>query len=70
MNEMARRKNTIKYVVPNLRQRWHKELELFTDNAIAAAYEDFSLSDDFGDNDVKFPEWFSLIAEMTTKEDK
>lgn len=58
---MTRRESTIKYVVPNLRHRWPLELKPYSDKAIAAAYEDFSLSDDFGDNDVKFPEWFSML---------
>jgi hypothetical protein len=58
---MTRRESTVKYVVPNLRHRWPNELGAFSDDAIAALYEDFSLSDDAGNNDEKFPEWFDLL---------
>lgn len=54
---------TIKHIVPNLRYKWRKELEPFSDDAIAALYEDFSLSADHGNNDEKFPEWFDLLEE-------
>jgi len=53
-----KRQITIKSIVPNLRNRWKDELEPFTDNAIASLYEDFSMSDDHGNNDEKFPTWF------------
>ena len=56
-----RRQTTIKYIVPNLRQRWSKELEPYTDDAIAALYEDYSLSDEYGNNDEKFPLWFDIL---------
>lgn len=58
---LTQRQKTIKYVVPNLRQRWQSELELFTANQIAALYEDFSLSDEYGDNDEKLPSWFPML---------
>lgn len=53
--------NTIRLIVPNLRHRWPKELDKFSDTAIAKAYEDYSLSEDCGNNDEKFPEWFGII---------
>lgn len=56
------RANTIRYAVPNLRYRWPSELAAFTDNQIAACFEDFGLSEDYGDNDAKFPEWFEMIG--------
>lgn len=52
---------TIRLIVPNLRGRWPDELAKFSDTAIALAYEDFSMSDDHGDNDAKFPDWFETI---------
>jgi len=53
----------IKYTVPNLRYRWEKELSEYSDMAIALCYKDFSFSDDYGNNDEKFPEWFPVIAQ-------
>lgn len=58
---MSHRQNTIQYIVPNLRARWKKELEPYSDDKVAALYENFSLSADFGDNDEKFPEWFDML---------
>lgn len=55
------RLGTIKYIVPNLRHRWPKELNAYSDNAIAAMYEDFSMSDDHGNNDEKLPSWFDTL---------
>lgn len=63
MVEVKRREGTIKYIVPNLRYRWPKELEKFTDNQIAGLYEDFSMSDEVGDNDAKLPLWFEMLVE-------
>jgi hypothetical protein len=60
-----RRTSTINYIVPNLRNRWPEELKPYTDNQIASVYENFSLSDEYGNNDEKFPEWFSLIKEVS-----
>jgi hypothetical protein len=57
----SRRQATIEYAVPNLRERWPDELKPYTDNQVACCYEAFSLSDEFGNNDEKFPEWFDLI---------
>lgn len=62
MIDLKRRASTIKYTVPNLRYRWPKELEPFTDNQIAACYEDFYFTDDAGNNDEKFPEYFCEIS--------
>lgn len=55
------RENTIKYIVPNLRDRWPAELKPYSDNKIAEVYEGFSLSDEYGDNDKRFPLWFGLL---------
>jgi len=52
-----RRENTIKYALPNLRDRW-PELKQWDDNKLAELYENFSQSDEYGDNDARFPEWF------------
>lgn len=54
------RKNTIKYILPNLRQRWPK-LKEADDNALAELYEDFSQSYEFGNNDEKFPDWVKMV---------
>lgn len=60
-----RHENTIKYAVPNLRHKWKEELSPYTDNQVATVYENFSLSDDFGNNDEKFPEWFGMLKDAT-----
>lgn len=57
---MTRRESTIKNIVPNLRRRWPDELASFSDNQVAACYEDFSLSDDAGNNDERY---FDVIGE-------
>ena len=48
-------------VVANLRHRWPEELKNFSDQQIADVYHDFSVSDDYGDNDAKFPLWFDFF---------
>lgn len=63
MVDLKQRAGTIKYAVPNLRYRWPKELEPFSDNQVAACYEDFGQSEDFGNNDEKFPLWFDMLEE-------
>jgi hypothetical protein len=50
--------NTIR----NLRYRWPEELKPFTDGQIFRAYDDFARTEDFGNNDEKFPEWFGEIG--------
>lgn len=60
---MKKREGTIKYIVPNLRHRWCDELSKYTDNQVAGLYEDFSLSDEAGNNDEKFPLWFEMLKE-------
>lgn len=57
------RASTIAYAVPNLRRRWPGELKPYTDHQVAGLYEDFSMSDEFGDNDEKFPLWFEMLPE-------
>jgi hypothetical protein len=44
-------------IVYNLRSRWPKELEAMSDQALLNTYDQFALSEDFGDNDAKFLEW-------------
>lgn len=52
-------------VVANLRRRWAAECRMFNDLELAHVYSEFSISDDHGDNDAKFPEW---LAEGPIKE--
>lgn len=52
----------IKYIVPNLRYRWPKELEPYSDQAIAELYYDFAMSDEHGNNDENFPKWFEFLG--------
>lgn len=59
----------IKYSVPNLRRRWPKELEKYSDRAIALVYDYFYFSEDAGNNDEKFPEWFDMIEEVSKRGD-
>jgi hypothetical protein len=47
---------TIRVIVPNLRFRRGAQLAHLTDDQLAEAYESFSMSEDFGDNDAKFLE--------------
>lgn len=54
---MTLRETTLKYVLHNLRYRWVKELERYSDEQVASAYEEFSMSEDYGNNDEKFLEW-------------
>lgn len=53
----TQREGTIKYILPNLRHRW-PELKAANDQKLAELYEHFSFSDDYGNNDEKFPLWF------------
>lgn len=54
---------SIRCIVPNLRHKWPNELKNYSDKAIALCYDDFSYSDDFGNNDEKFPQWFDQLSE-------
>lgn len=45
-------------IVYNLRYRWRNELSAFSDEAICHMYEDFSNSEDYGNNDELLPKWF------------
>jgi hypothetical protein len=58
-------------LIRNLRQRWPEELQSFSDKALIKCYNDFALSDEWGNNDEKFPEWFCMLPhyeEVTSKE--
>lgn len=66
----TQREKTIRYTLPNLRFRWKDELAPFSDNAIARAYEEFEQSEDFGNNDEKFPEWFNIIQQYHDEDSK
>lgn len=46
-------------IVANLRRRWPAQAEGFTDLQLAHLYSEFSLSEDCGENDEKFPEWLA-----------
>ena len=48
-------------IVSNLRHRWPEALAAWSDSALYRLYDDFSVSDDFGDDDAKLPEWFELL---------
>lgn len=41
-------------IVYNLRFKWAKELEGVSDQVLVNAYDEFAMSEDFGDNDSKF----------------
>ena len=43
----------------NLRFRWKKELEEVSDQKLVNAYDEFAMSDMFGDNDERFLEWLA-----------
>jgi len=53
----------VKGVVYNVRHRWPDDTKQYSDLAIACMYDDFSFSDDFGNNDEKFPSWFAKLPE-------
>jgi len=44
-------------VLHNLRQRWPEQLKHLSDDELVALYDDFSMSEDYGDNDAKFLGW-------------
>jgi len=62
MTNHSKRQNTINLILPNIKYRWPELFEKYTNNQIAAAYEDFNMSADAGNNDAKFPEWFDEIG--------
>lgn len=70
LRDSKQRASTIRYVVPNLRYRWPGELKPFTDHQVAGLYEDFSGSDEYGNNDEKFPLWFEMLSEYPAGEDE
>lgn len=45
------------YVVQKIRQRWPKLCIPFMDKQLAELYDNFSMSEDYGNNDEKFPQW-------------
>lgn len=63
LKDSKRRASTITNIVPNLRARWPGELAPYSNHQVAGLYEDFSMSDEFGDNDEKFPLWFEMLTE-------
>jgi hypothetical protein len=44
-------------IVYNLRQRWPNELEGLSDVVLVNEYDQFAMSEMFGDNDARFLEW-------------
>ena len=59
-----RTQTTIRLIVPNLRARWPEQLRPFPDEAVARLYDDFSQSDEHGDNDARFPQWFAMLPDV------
>lgn len=45
----------------NLRFRWKEELKQFSDATLINEYDNFALSDMWGDNDARFLEWMSAV---------
>ena len=52
----------IRYSVAGLKQRW-PQIGNYSDRAVAITFNEFYFSEDAGNNDEKFPEWFDFIAE-------
>jgi hypothetical protein len=50
-------KTSDKNIVENIRFRWPELASSFTDLQLAHLYSEFSISEDFGNNDEKFHEW-------------
>lgn len=50
-------------IVANLRQQFPEETKDATDTEIYTAYEAFSQSDEFGNNNEKFPEWLAQYTD-------
>jgi len=46
-------------LVHNLRHRWPTELAEYSDQKLVNEYDEFALSDDFGNNDEKFLDWIA-----------
>jgi hypothetical protein len=49
----ASERNTVR----NLRYRFPKETEKYRDEELLRIYHQFSVSEDYGDNDSRFPTW-------------
>lgn len=47
-------------IVSNLRFRWPKELEAYSDVKLINEYDEFASSDQFGNNDENFLEFLKL----------
>ena len=47
-----------KQLVYNLRFRW-TQVSVYTDEELVKIYDDFALSDQFGNNDENFPKWIA-----------
>lgn len=43
--------------VSNIRGRWPDLAKKYTDEQLAKLYYEFSMSEEHGDNDAKFPDW-------------
>jgi hypothetical protein len=46
-------------IINNLRYRWPAECASLSDEELIELYNQFSMSDDHGNNDEKFPDWLS-----------
>lgn len=48
-----------KNIIDNLRYRWPELCKPYTDEQLMIIYDDFSLSEDHGNNDENFPKWLA-----------
>lgn len=55
-----------KQLVSNLRGRWPKECKRYTNAELVSMYDSFAISEDYGDNDAKFPEWLKDPPQETS----
>lgn len=44
----------------NLRFRWSEELKEISDESLLDSYDEFALSEEFGDNDARFLEFIGI----------
>ncbi len=61
---------TDKAIVTNLRFRWKAELAGFGDAHLASEYNDFALSDMYGDNDARFLEYLATVCHYNIAQPK
>lgn len=59
--------STDRNIIDNLRFRW-PELRDVSARELLRVYRDFSISEDFGNNDEKFPSWFAEMRRGSLRE--